>query len=220
MPIAAYKSTSINPYMKTLAILSQKGGSGKTTLAINLAVYAAHVGKSCALIDLDPQASATTWSDLREADTPAIVSAQASRLPALLEEAERSGADLVILDTAPHSENAALKAASLAQHILIPCRPALLDLAAIADTLNIARIAATPASVVLNACPHTGSLRIEAEKALEKLGASLAPVAIGNRAAFVHALSQGKGLIEYDPTCPASRELKRLYLYTSKQLDL
>ena len=89
--------------MKTVAILSQKGGTGKTTLATNLCVAAEREGHTTALIDLDPQASATRWGDYRKAKTPAIIATPVSRLTHWLQTAEENGATLVILDTAPNS---------------------------------------------------------------------------------------------------------------------
>ena len=97
--------------MKTLAVLSRKGGTGKTTLAIHLAVAAERAGHTTILIDLDPQASAAKWNDHREGDTPFVVTAPASRLPEVLSRAKDGGATLAILDTAPHTETAALDAA-------------------------------------------------------------------------------------------------------------
>src|SRR4051812_9330361 len=116
--------------MKVIALLSQKGGAGKTTLALHLAVAAEQDGHQTAIIDLDPQASAASWGDSRAAETPVVVSAQSSRLAQVLEAARNAGAALAIIDTAPHSESAALAAARAADLILIPCRPAILDLRA------------------------------------------------------------------------------------------
>jgi len=78
--------------MKTIAIISQKGGSGKTTLALNLAVAATRSGHQCAVIDIDPQASAKCWHDLRQDDAPVVVSAQAARLPEIIDAARLNGA--------------------------------------------------------------------------------------------------------------------------------
>src|ERR1035437_699763 len=139
--------------MKTIAIISQKGGAGKTTLAIHLAVAAILAKKMTAIIDLDPQASATGWGDHRKSDEPAVVSAQPARLPQVLDAAREQGVALAVIDTAPHSESTALAAARLSDLILIPCRPAILDLRAIHSTIDLAKLAGKPSAVVLNAVP-------------------------------------------------------------------
>ena len=118
--------------MKIVAVISQKGGAGKTTLAVSLAVAAEKQDVPTVLIDLDPQSSAKTWHDIRaEKQAPFVVSAQASRLEDMIEVARANGAELVIIDTAPRTPNAALGAARAADLVLIPCRPAILDLKAI-----------------------------------------------------------------------------------------
>jgi chromosome partitioning protein len=134
---ATYKSASV----KTIAIIGQKGGAGKTTVAIQLAVAAERRGMKTALFDLDPQASASSWSDKRNSPSPAVVSAQAARLPSLLKQAESQSADLVIIDSAPNADAASLAAALAADLILVPCRPAAFDLNAIGTTLNLASVA-------------------------------------------------------------------------------
>src|SRR3954452_6890808 len=114
--------------MQVVAIIAQKGGTGKTTLALSLAVEAERQGKAAAIIDLDPQATATNWGDRRAAETPVIVSAQPGRLRQVLAAAREQGADLVLIDTPARSEQAALEAAKAATLVLIPCRAAIYDL--------------------------------------------------------------------------------------------
>src|ERR1700722_15391837 len=106
--------------MKTVAIISQKGGVGKTTLALHLAVAAERAGRTSVLIDLDPQASAATWKDLRQQETTAV---QPPPPAALLEEARKPGPPPPVLDPPPNSESASLTAARAADLVLIPCRP-------------------------------------------------------------------------------------------------
>ena len=206
--------------MKTIAVISQKGGAGKTTLAVHLAVAAQMAGKTAAVIDLDPQASATRWKDSRQSDIPAVVSAQAARLELILSAAEKEGADLVLIDTAPHSEGAALAAARAADFVLIPCRPAILDLRAIGFTIDLARLAKTPACVVLNAVPPRGTLTQEASEAIAAYDVDLAPVTLGQRIAYVHALTGGLTAQEYEPNGKAAGEIKRLYRYTCQQVGV
>jgi chromosome partitioning protein len=206
--------------MKTLAIISQKGGSGKTTLAIHLAVAAEEAGQASVVIDRDPQASATAWKDSRTNEAPSVVSAQASRLNAVLEVAKSGGADLCIIDTSPASESTTLAAARSADFILIPCRPAILDLRAIGNTIDLARIAGNPAAVVLNAVPARGSLSAEATRAVEGYGIDVAPAQLGQRAAFMHSLTLGQTALEYDPKGKGSVEIQQLYTWVCKQMRM
>src|SRR5215831_279073 len=123
--------------MKTIAIISQKGGSGKTTLAVHLAVCAERTHHRVAIIDLDPQASALEWYSRRHADTPEVITATPDQLPVLLNQAKENGAAVTLIDTAPHSDRAATTATTLADLVLIPCRPAAFDVAAIGTTLDL-----------------------------------------------------------------------------------
>ena len=127
--------------------ISQKGGAGKTTLAIALAVTAERTGLSSVLVDLDPQASAAQWSDLREAETPVVTCTPAARLISVLTAAQDAGAGLAVLDTAPLAADAALAAARASDFVLIPCRPATADLVAIGANINLIRIADKPGAV-------------------------------------------------------------------------
>src|SRR3546814_5187277 len=113
--------------MKVLAILSQKGGVGKTTLATCLAVAAEQAGKVAAIIDLDPQATASFWKDVRQLDTPAVASIQPVRLPAMLKACEDAGTDLVVIDGAAVARDVAYEAARQADFILIPTKTAVFD---------------------------------------------------------------------------------------------
>ena len=206
--------------MKVIAVISQKGGAGKTTLALHLAVAAEQDGKQTAVIDLDPQASATSWGDSREAETPVIVSAQASRLANVLEAARNAGAALAIIDTAPHSERDALGAARAADLILIPCRPAILDLRAIGNTVDLARIAEKAAAVVLNTVPPRGNIADDASQAVQGYNVDIAPVHIGQRAAFQHALTGGLTAQEYEPGGKAADEVLQLYKWICSIVNL
>ena len=206
--------------MNILSILSQKGGTGKTTLAINLAVTAArHFDGRVTLIDLDPQASAANWRDSRAEPAPEVVSAQANRLPHHLEEARQSGSRWALIDTAPHSESAALAAARAADLVLIPCRPAILDLRAIGNTIELIRLANTPGAVVLNAVPARGSLADEAAEAVAGYEVPLAPVRLTQRSAFMHSLTVGKGIQEYEPRGKGAQELQQLFEWVRATVD-
>lgn len=203
--------------MKTIALLSQKGGSGKTTLSLNLAIAATCSGKSAVVIDLDPQQSASRWVRLRASDEPVIISGHAPNLSALLDKARAGGADIVIIDTAPKSESASLVAAKCADLLLIPCQPSSLDLDAVADTVNIAKLSGKPAAFVLNGCKAGSSLTEMAAEALTDYGLPLATVRIGSRVAFVKSLAEGQGVVEFEPSGRSAKEIRDLYTYTIKK---
>ena len=204
--------------MYTIAIISQKGGTGKTTLAINLAVASELAGKPAVIIDLDPQASAKSWHDNRKEKSPTVISAQASRLAELMETAKTHGAALVIIDTAPHSETASLAAARAADLILIPCRPGILDIRAIATSADLAALSKTPAMAVLTACPYRGTLPEEATAAIKTYGLPVAPVRITHRSAFIHSLTASQAVLEYERQGRGAEEIKQLYKFTLSQL--
>ncbi|MCW3641544.1 AAA family ATPase, partial [Burkholderia cenocepacia] len=89
--------------MKKIAFLAQKGGSGKTTLAVHTAVAATEAGESVVVIDTDPQKSATVWGDARSQEVPIVATAAASELGRVLEAADQERMTLAIVDTAPHA---------------------------------------------------------------------------------------------------------------------
>src|SRR5512144_1574517 len=127
--------------MKVVSLVSQKGGVGKTTLATALAVAAHGDGKQVFLVDLDPQASASFWMDTREDDGLAITAIPASRLGHVLEAAKgAAGADIAIIDTPPFAKDIAFEAAEHADLVLIPTRPAILDVMAMRRTIDLIKV--------------------------------------------------------------------------------
>ena len=204
--------------MKTIAIVSQKGGSGKTTIALHLAVASARVGRNTAVIDLDPQASAANWADRRQDELPVVLSAHASRLHHEATRVEETGGEILYLDTAPHSDSTALEAAKAADLVLIPCRPAILDLEAISKTLHFVRTAETPVCVVLNAVAPLGQDATQAADAIADLAVEVCPVRLGNRVAFARALISGQAAQEFDPGGKAATEAARLHEFISDRV--
>lgn len=207
--------------MKTVAILAQKGGVGKTTLAVHLAV-ASSGHRNTALIDLDPQASAASWSDRREAETPVVLSAHATRLPREKARVEEAGGELLVVDTAPHSSSAALAAAQAADLVLIPCRPAILDLEAVASTLSLVRTIRSPPPVVvvLNGVQPRGRDAGEAAEAVRNLGVDVAPARVVNRVWFARALITGHAAGELRPRGKAAEEIERVHAFMCAQLNM
>lgn len=199
--------------MKTISIISQKGGAGKTTLAVNLAGAAVAKGLSVIIIDLDPQTSAKKWHDDREdKETPAVISAHAERLQQALKAAAEGGAQICIIDTAPHSANDAMEAANAADIILIPCRPSSWDVKAITTSIKLTKLSQKPSYIVINGAQPRGTLADEAEKGfINKYGVAVLGTRITQRMAFVHSATQNKTVFEYEPDGAAAAEIKALF---------
>ena len=206
--------------MHIIALIAQKGGVGKTTLAIHLAAAFAAEGKSTLLLDLDPQASATEWRDHRQAEGPAVLSIQPSRLTKVLEEARGIDTDIVILDTAPHSESTALEAARVADLVLVPCQPTIMDLRAIAKTIALLQLVKKPPFAILNSVPHQGAVVEEAAMSItEAYGIAVAPVRIGDRVAYSRCMIAGQVAGEFEPTGKAAEEVRQLRKWVDAQLN-
>lgn len=206
--------------MKTIALIAQKGGTGKTTLALSLAVAAAKDGLTALIIDLDPQATACNWSDRRAADDVMVIDAQPARLGAALEKAEQGGVDLVIIDTPARSEQSALAAAKAADLVLIPCRPQAYDLETVPNTLEIVKLSGgKPALAILNAIQAQGTRHEQAKAFLARLDLPVCPHMIGTRAAFGDAGAMGQAPLEYEPSGKAAQEMREVYKYTMSVID-
>ena len=205
--------------MKTIAVVSQKGGVGKTTLATALAVAAVRDGKLAAVVDLDPLASAAFWRDARESGDPPVTAVPAARLNAVLSAAADSGCDWAVIDAPPMAKDVAFEAVRHADFVLVPTRPAVLDVMAGSRTLELVEHYRKPAAVVLCLCPVRGREVEDTESAVRQLGATVAPVRIHNRIAFSRAQQSGLTAQEFAPGGPAAMEIKQLYDYVCKSLN-
>ncbi len=149
---------------------------------------------------------------------------EAARLGAILKAAEAAGVDLAVVDTRPSVEADTATVARLADLVLIPTRPAILDLRAIAGTVEVVRAAGTPAAIVLNAVPAAIRGTVEApvvaesRAALKAYGIPVAPAVVGNRVALSHALNDGRAVTEFEPAGKAAVELRSLSRYVEESL--
>lgn len=204
--------------MKVPGLLAKKGGSGRTTLAVHFAACAAQPGSRVLLIDPDPQRSSAGWWRAREADTPQLVEIEPDKLRGILDAARDDGVDLTVIDTRPRVEVDLVQVATLADVIIIPTRPAILDLRAILGTLDIVK-GGRKAQVVPNACPAArggaeASAAADARKALKAFGVPVAEPTIAQRAASSHALVA----TEAEPNGKAAGEMRALWRYVEKEL--
>jgi chromosome partitioning protein len=211
--------------MKMLGVLSRKGGVGKTTLAIHMAVLADQAGLRTLLVDLDPQRSAASWWRARAAETPHLVETDPGNLRDILVAAAEDGVALVVVDARPSLEADAAHVAALADLVLVPTRPAIFDLRAILGTLDIVKGTARRSLIVLNACPPPrgageASVVVDARHALAAFGVPVAPVAIVNRTAFSGAAVDGLTACEADPFSKAAKEMRALWRTVEKELNV
>ena len=207
--------------MFTLAVIAQKGGTGKTTLSVGLAGAAMAAGRTPVIVDLDPQASATAWSRQRGEEQPVVISAQAAVLADALATAAEHGADVAIVDTAPHSERDALLAARAADLVLVPCRAAFLDLQAVEATADLVRRAKARALFVLSQVrPGDKVLPDSAEEHLRRHGLPVSPQRITHRAAVTHSQTAGRCVTETEPEGAAAGEVTALFRIVCEHVNM
>ena len=210
-------------HMFTISLIGQKGGTGKTTVALGLAVAAARAGHATAIVDLDPQASAARWKDRRADENPAVVSAQAPRLKQAMETAKFGGVDFVFIDTAGRKDNSALNAARCSDLVLIPTRTSILELETLPEVNDLLRLAGSPSAFVVLNCVHPsagprgitdthGSIK-------ELFELTVCPVHICHRSAYAEAPTSGQSPQELDAEGKAADELKRLFDFTSEVVN-
>ncbi|MGU3387174.1 division plane positioning ATPase MipZ [Methylobacterium sp. D53M] len=208
--------------MQTIAVISQKGGSGKSTLGMHLAVSAEQAGLRAAILDTDPQSSAHKWFERREAPAPVVHrETDGDMLAKLAARARSGGIDFLLIDTPGKAEGLALAAAELADLILIPTRPTQLDLETLGTVKRIARLAERMdrAVVVLSQCPPASRRTSDGgHSAVTAQGLEISPVRIHQRADFAYAISAGLTAPEHEPNGKASAEAGALFSWVRERL--
>ena len=204
--------------MKVIGFLSQKGGAGKTTLAVHTAVAAHEAGVGVVLIDTDPQRSATVWGEARQEEAPVVATVDVSDLRRVLDAAQGDGMGLAIVDAAPHAAPAAASIARSADLIAIPCRPTAFDLAAVEGAVRIVKAAGVRAAFVLSACPFRAPEIAETRGALSGYGLPVAPVEITDRRAFARAVASGRAVTEFESNGKAAGEIRALWSWLWEQM--
>ncbi|MGP1353086.1 MAG: AAA family ATPase [Parasphingopyxis sp.] len=205
--------------MRVLALASQKGGSGKTTLSGHLAVEAQRSGAGpVVLIDIDPQGSLADWWNEREDDMPAFAQTTVARLAADLEVLRQQGFKLAILDTPPAITMAIQSVIQVAELIVIPTRPSPHDLRAVGATVDLCERAGKPLIFVVNAATPKAKITYEAAVALSQHG-TVAPVTLHHRTDFAASMIDGRTVMEIDPNGKSAAEIRELWAYISDRLE-
>src|SRR5947209_463335 len=204
--------------MRVIIFVTQKGGAGKTTLAVNCAVAAASRKKRVLVIDLDAQASAENWYQDREAESPQLVKASTWDLPDALARAKTAGFDYVMIDTPGRDEPSTTAAIRAADFCIVPCRPTPVDLKATLPTSDTIKRLAKPAAFVLTQTPPRGERIREAEVGLGMLGI-VCPVRIVARTAYQDAQGAGLGVTEYEPDGKAAAEIGQFWNWIVRKME-
>ena len=204
--------------MRVWSFVSQKGGSGKTTLVLQLAIAAMSKKLAISVLDLDPQRSAEQWSELREKRhdrlEPTIVHGSASDLDGMLDAAEETATDLALIDTPPAVDKNMIFAASAADMAVVPTRSNVLDQLALRETLDyLDRIGALSKTiVVVNAPSKDDEARAETERiARRQFGVPVVANALEDQVDLAASLADGKGIVETGPRRRAATAIRELY---------
>ncbi len=204
--------------MRKIAFLAQKGGSGKTTLAVHTAVAAAEAGETVVIIDTDPQKSATVWSNARAQETPVVATAAVTDLGRVIEAANQEQMTLAIVDTAPHAAPAATHIVRAVDLVVIPVRPTAFDVAAVGSAVDIVKAAGVRAVFVLSACPFRSPEIAETRTVLAEYGLPVAPTEIIDRRAFARAVATGRSVTEFESDGKAAIEIRAFWMWLREEL--
>ncbi|MEQ1864550.1 MAG: ParA family protein, partial [Micropepsaceae bacterium] len=169
--------------MYIIAVVMEKGGVGKTTVALNLAVAAIQNGRNAAIIDIDQQATASNWTDRRTNETPWVVPTLTARLTAAIDQAKAQGIDFLVIDTPPHSGMDAAEAARRADLVLLPVEPHLFTLETLPKLTDLLKLAGNPPALfVINKAAPQGTEAANAADYIKAQGFSVCPVVLHLRA--------------------------------------
>lgn len=203
--------------MRILTFVTQKGGTGKSTLAASIAVAAEEQGHKVHMLDLDPQGTLRHWHGRREAEAPAVDVVDAGRIPAALEALKKAKIDLVVIDTAGTDTPATAAAIRASSLCLIPVRPSIVDLEASRTTVQSIMRLDRPFAFLLNHCPPGRNVRVtDAGRALKALGMAGEPP-IMTRADYIDAMGLGLGVTEQNPSGKAAAEIRALWTWIDRQ---
>ena len=202
--------------MKTVAVVTSKGGSGKTTIAFNLAVAAYLGGRRVLIADLDPQHASVMAMKARGMPGPGCIATTGGKLFQLTQTARGSGIDLLIIDTPGASGAEQAEAMRAADLCVVVARPTFFDLAtAVSAADTVRRLGRLGLAVLNQAAPARLGVEppivTKARAGLRLSGLEVADVTVRLRAAHQVAVMNGQGVMEWEPAGHAAREISALW---------
>lgn len=207
--------------MKTIAIVMQKGGVGKSTVTRSLAVAAAKAGLNVLTLDMDAQQSTTQWAERRVEQLPLVRFVTEIELPKVLKQAEEAGCDVAIIDTPPARSTEAPAAVEFADLVLVPCTPDIEAYEQLPRTERLARTTGKPAIAVLTMVqPNSRSEQEVAHEIFVQLKLPMAPVILHRFKVHRDASRDGQTAQEMEPDSKAAQEIQALWAWICAHLQL
>lgn len=197
--------------MRVMSVMNLKGGSSKSTTVVHASVEAGRRGLRVLIVDTDdPQYSASMWARARGGESPAVVTAPASKLQGVLEKARADGFDLVLIDTSPRLGPNAVDVAKLSHRVIVPVKPDPFDLLAVQETLEVLKREQVNVLLFLSCCPPNAPEVAQTRTVLEATGLPVAAASVGLRRTFTRAVLMGKSAAEFEPKGKAAAEMAAL----------
>ncbi len=203
--------------MKAISFVTQKGGSGKSTLCVSLAVAAQEAGHTVCILEMDRQATITEWAQCRKKESPEVAQVSADKLDGVMSRLKDSEYDFVFIDTPGVDNPGTTGAIRMADLCIVPCRPTPADLRAFKPTLAAIHRLSKEYVFVLNQTPPRSYRVRDTAEGLAVLGV-LSDVTVVMRNDHQDAIGMGQGVTEFNPDGAAADEIRRLWAWIENKM--
>lgn len=196
--------------MHVVSVLSEKGGAGKSTIAVNLATAFHLSGTETLVIDVDPQATARDWGAASDADTPVVAGVDRG---SIADDVPRLGEqfDLVVIDGAPRLQESYVEAVTVSDLVLVPVRPSAADIWSAETIIDVCRAYNTPARFVVSQQIVGTALADQVQDSLQSFDVPVLDARASQRVAYTEALGAGQSVLQYEPKGKAAAEVEALH---------
>jgi chromosome partitioning protein len=208
--------------LSVIGVIGQKGGGGKTTIAINIAVAAARHKLAPVIIDLDQQTNSAKWRDRRKPDNVAVVATPAGRIKATIEMAASHEADFIVIDAPGHNDSAAIETLRAAHLVILPVEAQMFHFDTLPAMRDIIRLGGdTPTWIVVNKLHPAVSVMAKKLKQIifDTYKIPVCPVHMCRYDIYATSADDGLTPEEKKPTHKAALEIRELYRFINQQLN-